>query len=106
MPDPGPGAADRPLFARVLAAVFQGGGNIPLILPVLAELAARGHAVRVVAGPGIRRSRLPVGQDFLDRLAMAGAKVVPFPEPALHPLDTAPAVRGLVHGWTLAEFRG
>src|SRR3954469_10649214 len=79
MPDPGPGAADRPLFARVLAAVFQGGGNIPLILPVLAELAARGHAVRVMAGPGIRRSRLPVSPDLLLRLAGAGAREVPFP---------------------------
>jgi len=68
MPDPGPGAADRPPFACVLAAVFQGGGNIPLILPVLAELAARGHAVRVMAGTGIRRSRLPVSPDLLLRL--------------------------------------
>src|SRR4051794_25828459 len=99
MPDPGAGAADRPPFARVLAAVFQGGGNIPLILPVLAELAARGHAVRVMAGPGIRRSRLPVSPDLLLRLAGAGAREVPFPEPAPHPLDAAPPARGLACGW-------
>ena len=93
MPVPaGTDAARRPPFARVLAAVFQGGGNILLILPVLAELAARGHAVRVMAGPGIRRSRLPVSPDLL-RLAEAGTEAVSFPEPALHPLDAAPAAQ-------------
>ena len=75
MPDPRTRAAVRPPFARVLAAVFQGGGNIPLILPVLAELAAHGHDVRIMARPGIRGSRLPVSSDHRRRLA--GAGVVP-----------------------------
>ena len=106
MPDPGPGAADRPPCARVLAAVFQGGGNIPLIMPVLAELAARGHAVRVMAGPGIRRSRLPVSPDLLLRLSRTGTGAVSFPEPAPHPLDAAPPTRGLACGWVPGPFRG
>jgi hypothetical protein len=37
----------RPL--KILACMFQGGGNIPVILPVLAELVARDHRVRVMA---------------------------------------------------------
>jgi hypothetical protein len=44
--------------------MFQGGGNIPLIVPVLAELTARGHAVKVLVGPGVRPSHLQVSQDL------------------------------------------
>ena len=106
MPGPGTGAAGRPSSARVLAAVFQGGGNIPLMLPVLAELAARGHAVQAIAGPGVRRSRLPVGPDLLRRLAGAGAEAVHFLEPVPHPLDAAPPARGLARGWAPGPFRG
>jgi hypothetical protein len=36
---------------KILACMFQGGGNIPLILPILAELVARNHRVRVMVGP-------------------------------------------------------
>jgi len=39
---------------RILFAMFQGGGNIPLILPIVTRLVARGHDVRVLAGPGVR----------------------------------------------------
>ena len=46
--------------ARFLFAMFQGGGNIPLILPIAAQLIVRGHAVRVLARRGIRAGRLPV----------------------------------------------
>ena len=42
-------------MARVLFAMFEGGGNIPLITPVLATVVDRGHGVTVVAGPNIRR---------------------------------------------------
>ncbi|MDB5380068.1 MAG: hypothetical protein JWR00_4514 [Rubritepida sp.] len=92
--------------ARILGAMFQGGGNVSLILPVLAELAARGHAVRVVVGPGIRRSRLPVNADLLSRLADAGAEVLSLHGPATHPLDAEPRIRGVVLGWTPGPFRG
>jgi UDP:flavonoid glycosyltransferase YjiC (YdhE family) len=85
--------------------MFQGGGNVPLIVPVLAELAARGHAVRVMAGPGIRRSRLPVSAALLDRLAHLGAPAVPLREPRPHPLDAAPPPRGLAGGWVPSAFR-
>lgn len=63
--------------ARVLFAMFQGGGNIPLIMPVAARLAARGHQVRIMAGPGVRHSRLPVSTSFLQRIRTAGATLVP-----------------------------
>jgi hypothetical protein len=36
-----------------LFAMYQGGGNIPLIAPVAGRLVERGHLVRVLAGPGI-----------------------------------------------------
>lgn len=63
--------------ARFLFAMFQGGGNIPLILPVAAELVTRGHEVRVLAGPGIRAGRLPISDRFRERIAAAGATFVP-----------------------------
>ena len=46
----------RPL--DILVAMFQGGGNIPLILPIVSRLVSRGHRVRVLAGPGVRASRI------------------------------------------------
>ncbi|MBR0663909.1 glycosyltransferase family 1 protein [Roseomonas hellenica] len=92
--------------ARILGAVFQGGGNLELILPVLAELAARGHSLRVMVGPGIRRSRLPASPGLHRRLAQAGAEVVALSEPAAHPLDSAPSARALFGGWAPGAFRG
>jgi UDP:flavonoid glycosyltransferase YjiC (YdhE family) len=92
-----PAPADGP--CRFLFAMFQGGGNIPLILPIVGRLVAHGHAVRILAGPGIRASRTPVSDRFRDRIAAVGATLVPFAEPAVHPLDAAPPPRGLVRGW-------
>jgi UDP:flavonoid glycosyltransferase YjiC (YdhE family) len=86
--------------AHFLFAMFQGGGNIPLILPVAAQLVARGHDVRVLAGPGIRAARLPVSGRFRERIAAAGAAFVPFQEPDPHPFDVARPPRGLAFGWT------
>jgi UDP:flavonoid glycosyltransferase YjiC (YdhE family) len=91
-----PGA--RP--TRILVAMFQGGGNIPLITPVVAALVARGHKVRVLAGPGVRPSRIPINDRFLRRIAQAGAAHIPFAMPATHPFEDAPPRRGLVRGWT------
>jgi UDP:flavonoid glycosyltransferase YjiC (YdhE family) len=91
--------------ARVLVAMFQGGGNIPLILPVVTRLVARGHQVRVLAGPGVRLSRLPVSPAFLGRIRAAGATVAPFPDLASHPLDHAPPVCGLIGEWVPKAFR-
>ncbi len=85
---------------RILFAMFQGGGNIPLILPIAARLVARGHDVRVLAGPGVRGGRMPVSDRFLARIAATGATHVPFAMPATHPFDDAPAPRGLLRGWT------
>jgi len=85
---------------RILFAMFQGGGNIPLILPITARLVARGHDVRVLAGPGVRAGRMPVSDRFLARIAATGAMYVPFTMPATHPYDDAPPLRGLVRGWT------
>jgi len=91
--------------ARILVAMFQGGGNIPLIMPVVARLVARGHQVRVLAGPGVRQSRLPASTAFLERIREAGATVVPFRAPDIHPLDHAPPPRGLIGDWIPKAFR-
>jgi len=85
---------------RFLFAMFQGGGNIPLIIPIVAELVARGHEVRVLAGPGIRAGRMPVSERFRGRIETAGATCVPLQAPDPHPFATAPPRRGLVSGWT------
>jgi hypothetical protein len=90
---------------RILFAMFQGGGNIPLIMPVVTRLVARGHQVRIMAGPGVRQSRLPVSTAFLQRIQAAGATLVPFPDPAVHPLDHVPRTRGLIGGWVPKAFR-
>src|SRR5919108_261888 len=62
--------------ARMLVAMFQGGGNIPLLLPIVTRLVARGHDVRFIVGPGVRRSRLPVSDQLWDALVKTGAPVV------------------------------
>jgi UDP:flavonoid glycosyltransferase YjiC (YdhE family) len=91
--------------ARILFAMFQGGGNVSLIMPVVARLVARGHRVRVLAGPGVRQSRLPVSTAFLDRIRAAGATLVPFRAPDIHPLDQAPPLRGFIGTWIPRAFR-
>jgi len=85
--------------------MFQGGGNIPLILPVAARLVARGHQVRIVAGPGVRASRLPVSSAFLGRIRATGATAVPFPDLDTHSLDHGTPVRGLIGSWVPQAFR-
>jgi len=92
----------RPL--RILGAMFQGGGNVPLIMPIMARLVEQGHAVRVMAGPGVRRSRLPVNASLLGRIVASGATVVPFQPPPSNPFDTAGHPRGLVGRWVPPGF--
>jgi MGT family glycosyltransferase len=91
---------------RILGAMFQGGGNIPLLMPVMARLAARGHSVHIMAGPGVRRSRLPVSADLLRRISRSSAALVPFHEPDLHPFDSAPPPAGLIGSWAPRGFKG
>lgn len=90
--------SDRPL--DILVAMFQGGGNIPLILPIVSRLTTRGYRVRVLAGPGVRASRTPISPRLLDRITATGASLVSFEEPDHHPFADAPPLRGLVRGWT------
>ncbi len=78
----------------ILFAMFQGGGNIPLLLPIVRALVARGHRVRVLAGPGVRASRTPISPRFLERIAATGASLVPFEEPDPHPFQDAPPPLG------------
>src|SRR5436309_3326306 len=80
--------------------LFQGGGNLELIMPIVSSAAARGHTVRVLAGPGIWPSRRPVSGRFRDRINASGAVYVPFTEPEVHPLDEPSHSAGLVRGWT------
>jgi len=91
--------------ARILFAMFQGGGNIPLIMPVVARLVDRGHRVRVMAGPGVRHSRLPVSKTFRHMIGAAGAILIPFPDPDVHPMEPAPLARGVIGGWVPKAFR-
>ena len=91
--------------ARIFAALFQGGGDIPLLMPVLDRLIARGHAVRIMVGPGVRGSRLPVSADLKRRITSSGAVPVSFREPHLHPLDAAPHRKGIIGAWVPPGFR-
>ena len=95
--------ARRP--ARILTAMFQGGGNIPLLMPVMARLVERGHQVRIMAGPGVRRSRLPLSDGLVRRIADSGAQLIPFNEPAKHPFENAPPAIGLIGSWVPKAFQ-
>jgi MGT family glycosyltransferase len=90
---------------HILMAMFQGGGNIPLLLPIVARLVARGHRVRVLVGPGVRRSRLPVSESLLRSLHATGAQILRLREPEVHPWDAAPSAHGLLFGWIPQAFR-
>ena len=50
------------VVSSFLFALFEGGGNVPLLIPVVRAVAERGHDVTVVAGPGIRRPNAPPDQ--------------------------------------------
>ena len=87
-----------------LVAMFEGGGNVPLILPIVTRLVARGNRVKVVAGASIRRPGVFSPTDaFLQRITTTGASVVRLAEPDTHPLPGA-APRGLALGWTPKRF--
>ncbi len=91
--------------SRVLVAMFQGGGNVPLLLPIMTRLAALGHHVRFIVGPGVRRSRLPLGEPLYRSLRAISTDVIRLREPDVHPLDGAPRVRGVALGWVPRAFR-
>lgn len=85
--------------------MFQGGGNIPLIMPIVTELVRRGHDVRVIAGRGIRGPPVrPVSQDFLGRIEKSGARLVEFVEPPIDPHESPPPVRGVAFGWMPKQY--
>lgn len=89
---------------RLLVAMFQGGGNVPLLLPIVTRLVTRGHHVRFLVGPGVRATRLPIS-DHLDRsLRSTGAAVTRLREPDVHPFDASPVSRGVVRGWVPRAF--
>ena len=91
--------------SRLLVAMFQGGGNIPLLLPIATRLATLGHRVRFIVGPGVRPSRLPVSEHLSRSLRATGADLVYLREPKIHPLDASPHVRGVTFGWVPKAFR-
>lgn len=90
---------------RILVTMFQGGGNIPLLMPIMARLVANGHSLRIMAGPGVRPSKLPISADFLRRISSSGATLVPFRVPDPHPLDAAPPAKGVLGAWAPAGFK-
>ncbi len=83
-----------------LFAMFHGGGNVHLILPVVAGLTARRYRVRVLAGPRIWVPRPPPTTPLLDAVTGAGGTALPLRMPSENPHDIAPARRGLLLGWT------
>lgn len=97
--------AIMPKPARILGAMFQGGGNVPLIMPIMARLVERGHRVRIIPGPGVRRSRLPVSAGFVGQVAASGAALVPFRQPRPNPLDASGPPKGIVRRWVPPGFR-
>jgi hypothetical protein len=66
---------------QFLFAMFQGSGNIPPILTMAKQLVARGHHVRILAGPGIDHPTRPVSAPFLEGIKTTGASLVPFEQP-------------------------
>jgi MGT family glycosyltransferase len=86
--------------------MFQGGGNIPLLMPVMDRLIERGHHLRIMAGPGVRPSRLPLSGSLVQRITDSSATLVPFQEPVKHPYDDAPPSNGLVGSWVPQAFKG
>ena len=80
--------SDSAIVGVFLFAMFEGGGNVPLITPVVAAMVERGHDVAVVAGPNIRRPAVPLPSDrFYDRLRATGARIVPLLDEPIDPLD-------------------
>jgi hypothetical protein len=90
---------------HILMTMFQGGGNIPQLLPIVARLVARGHRVRVLVGPGVRRSRLPVSESLWQSLHATGAQIMQLRESEVHPWDAAPSAPSVLFGWTPKAFR-
>jgi UDP:flavonoid glycosyltransferase YjiC (YdhE family) len=94
--------------ASILVAMYQGypgGSDTPFYTPIFARLVERGHAVRILIGPGVRETRLPVSDLHLNRLISVGATIVPFRQPETHPLENMPPAKGLVGHWMPTQFR-
>jgi UDP:flavonoid glycosyltransferase YjiC (YdhE family) len=90
---------------NLLMAMFQGGGNIPQLLPIVTRLVTLGHRVRVLVGPGVRRSRLRVSESLWRSLHATGAQILRLRDPDVPPWDAAPSAQGLLFGWTPQAFR-
>jgi len=96
---------DRGKCAQFLFAMFQGSGNIPPILAVARGLVARGHNVRILAGPGLQPDRppRPISASFLEGVHAAGAGLILLQQ-ARDPFASLPPVRGIIKGWTPRVF--
>ena len=86
--------------------VTPGDTDTPFLHPILKRLIERGHALRIIFGPGVRQTRLPVSDKLVRRLSDLGATMVPFRQPGSHPLDSPPPGRGLIDRWIPAHFQG
>ena len=95
----------RPPEISFLFAMFHGGGNLHLIAPVLRRLTARGHRVRVLAGPRIWVSKPPSISPLLELIAASGASAIPLQLPSENPLERRSAERGLIRGWLPDRLR-
>jgi hypothetical protein len=57
--------------SRLLVATYQGyppgTRDTPFLHPILKRLIERGHALRIIFGPGVRQTRLPVSDKLVRR---------------------------------------
>ena len=59
------GTTDAMPRLRILAAGWEGGGNVPPTLAALGALAARGHDVRFIADDTMRQEAAAAGLRFM-----------------------------------------
>ena len=67
--------------ASILVATYQaypGDTDTPFLTPVLKRLLERGHTLKIMLGPGVRQTRLPVSDSLERRLVDLGATLVAF----------------------------
>jgi len=88
-----------------LFAMFHGGGNLALIMPVVRALGTRGHRIRVIAGPRIWVPQPPPPTPLLDLIERAGATAVRLAQPSTSPHAAGHRLPGLLLGWNPRRLR-
>ena len=79
---------------------YPGGSDTPFYTPIFARLVERGHAVRVLIGPGVRETRLPVNDLHLNGSGanLMGPSAMLAPEPERSAMDKLETLEELCEG--------